>query len=66
MLDPLILPMVLTICISGIVSIISQIQHSRCSEIRSPCCTCIRKVPDEQEATIPFRNETENQNSNNI
>ena len=66
MLDPLILPMILTISISGIVSIISQIQHSRCSEIRSPCCSCIRKVPDEQEETIPFRNETENQNSNNI
>ena len=61
MLDPLILPMILTICISGVVSIISQIQHSRCSEISSPCCSCIRKVPDEQEATIPFRNETENE-----
>jgi len=66
MLDPLILPMILTISISGIVSIISQIQHSRCSKIESPCCSCIRKVPDEQEATTPFRNETENENSNNI
>ena len=60
------IPMILTISISGLISILSQIQHSRCSEIRSPCCSCIRKVPDDQEATIPFRNETENENSNNI
>ena len=66
MVDPMLIPMILTICISGLISILSQIQHSRCSRIESPCCTCIRKVSDEQEGIVPFRNETENQNINNI
>ena len=60
MIDPLILPMILTISISGIVSIISTIQHSRCTEIRTPCCSCIRNIPKEQEEIIPFNREESN------
>lgn len=54
MVDPLIIPMILTISISGIVSIISTIQHSRCTTISTPCCSCVRKINDEQEGVIPF------------
>ena len=54
MVDPLIIPMILTISISGIVSIISTVQHSRCTTISTPCCSCIRKINDEQEGVIPF------------
>tara|TARA_R110000744_G_scaffold29638_2_gene70581 strand:- start:720 stop:911 length:192 start_codon:yes stop_codon:yes gene_type:complete len=59
MIDPLMIPMMLTICISGLVSVISQIQHSRCVSITSPCCSCIRKINDEQEPLIPFKNNME-------
>jgi len=59
MIDPLIVPMILTISISGIVSIISTIQHSRCVSISSPCCSCVRKINDEQEPSIPFKNNME-------
>ena len=54
MVEPLIIPMILTISISGIVSIISTIQHSRCTTISTPCCSCVRKINDEQEGVIPF------------
>jgi len=64
MVDALIVPMILTICISGLVSVISQIQHSRCVSITSPCCSCIRKINDEQEPTVPFKNDIENENEN--
>jgi len=64
MIDPLIVPMILTICISGLVSVISQIQHSRCTSINTPCCSCIRKINDEQEPTVPFKNDIENENEN--
>ena len=59
MIDPLMIPMMLTICISGLVSVISQIQHSRCVSITSPCCSCVRKINDEQEPIIPFKNNME-------
>jgi hypothetical protein len=59
MIDPLMIPMILTICISGLVSLVSQIQHSRCTTISTPCCSCIRKVNDEQEPTVPFKNNME-------
>ena len=48
MIDPLLLPTILSISIQGIIGIISQIQHSRCSEIRAGCIECKREVPKEQ------------------
>ena len=47
MLDPLLYPTVLSIMIQGVIGIISQIQHSRCSEIRGCCIECKREVPKE-------------------
>jgi hypothetical protein len=55
--------MILTISIQGIVSIISQIQHSRCTNINFGCISCERKVPSEQEPIKEFNNTTENTNS---
>tara|TARA_R110000824_G_scaffold160368_2_gene335096 strand:- start:886 stop:1038 length:153 start_codon:yes stop_codon:yes gene_type:complete len=34
--------------IQGVIGIISQIQHSRCSEIRGCCIECKREVPKEE------------------
>ena len=48
--------MILTISIQGIVSIISQIQHSRCTTINFGCISCERKVPAEQEPVQEFNN----------
>ena len=48
MLDPLLYPTVLSIMIQGVIGIISQIQHSRCSEIRGCCIECKREVPKEE------------------
>ena len=48
MIDPLLMPTILSITIQGIIGIISQIQHSRCSEIRGCCFECKREVPKEQ------------------
>tara|TARA_R110002020_G_scaffold355644_1_gene568329 strand:- start:625 stop:813 length:189 start_codon:yes stop_codon:yes gene_type:complete len=47
-MDPLLYPTVLSIMIQGVIGIISQIQHSRCSEIRGCCIECKREVPKEQ------------------
>ena len=47
--DPVLIPAILSLVFSGIIGIISQIQHSRCSEISCLGCRCIRKVPDEEE-----------------
>lgn len=47
--DPVLIPAILSLVFSGIIGIISQIQHSRCSEINCLGCSCIRKVPDEDE-----------------
>tara|TARA_Y100000114_G_C11751674_1_gene324647 strand:- start:62 stop:253 length:192 start_codon:yes stop_codon:yes gene_type:complete len=63
MINALTLPMILTISIQGIVSIISQIQHSRCTNINFGCISCERKVPAEQEGIKEFNNTTENTNS---
>jgi hypothetical protein len=63
MINALTLPMILTISIQGIVSIISQIQHSRCTTINFGCISCERKVPAEQEPIQEFNNTTENTNS---
>jgi hypothetical protein len=49
MLDPMLFPALLSLSFGGIIGIISQIQHSRCEEIRCCGCYCKRKVPTEQE-----------------
>jgi len=49
MLDPMLFPTVLSLTIQGIIGIISQVQHSRCSEINCLGCNCKRNVPQEQE-----------------
>ena len=48
MIDPLLVPTILSIGLNGIIGIISQIQHSRCSEIRGCGFACKREVPKEQ------------------
>ena len=50
MFDPLLFPTILSITIQGIIGIISQIQHSRCTEIRACGIDCKRQVPQEQPA----------------
>ena len=47
-MDYLLFPTILSIGIQGIIGIISQIQHSWCSEIRGCCFECKREVPKEQ------------------
>ena len=46
-MDYLLFPTILSISIQGLIGIISQIQHSRCSEIRGCCFECKREVPKE-------------------
>jgi hypothetical protein len=46
-MDYLLFPTILSISIQGLIGIISQIQHSRCSEIRGCCFECKREVPRE-------------------
>ena len=48
MIDQLLFPTILSLSIQGVIGIISQIQHSRCSEIRAGCISCKREVPAEQ------------------
>ncbi len=47
-MDYLLIPTILSISIQGLIGIISQIQHSRCTEIRGCCFECKREVPKEQ------------------
>ena len=47
-MDYLLLPALLSLSIQGVIGIISQIQHSRCTEIRGCCFECKREVPKEQ------------------
>ena len=47
-MDYLLFPTILSISIQGLIGIISQIQHSRCSEIKGCCFECKREVPKEQ------------------
>jgi hypothetical protein len=49
MIDPMLVPTLLSITFGGIVSMISQVQHSRCEEINCLGCNCKRKVPEEQK-----------------
>tara|TARA_R100000541_G_C1870670_1_gene80744 strand:+ start:374 stop:562 length:189 start_codon:yes stop_codon:yes gene_type:complete len=47
-MDALLIPTIMSIAIQGLIGVISQIQHSRCSEIRGCCFECKREVPKEQ------------------
>tara|TARA_R110001599_G_scaffold158753_1_gene345550 strand:+ start:679 stop:873 length:195 start_codon:yes stop_codon:yes gene_type:complete len=58
MIDPLLFPTILSITIQGLIGIISQIQHSRCSEIRVCGMNCKREVPKEQPP-VPKMEEVE-------
>ena len=49
MIDPMLVPTLLSITFGGIVSMISQIQHSRCEEINCLGCNCKRKVHEDQK-----------------
>lgn len=49
MIDPVLIPAIMSLSFGGIIGIISQIQHSRCSSIKCWGCECIRRVPEEQE-----------------
>lgn len=49
MIDPMVYPALLSLTFGGIIGIISQIQHSRCEEIRCCGCFCKRKVISEEE-----------------
>lgn len=49
MIDPMVFPALLSLSIQGVIGIISQIQHSRCSRINCWGCSCERNVPVEQE-----------------
>ena len=55
-MDPLIWPTVLSLSFGGVIGIISQIQHSRCTEINCWGCFCKRKLQEEEEQTKPIIN----------
>ena len=60
MIDPVLVPAIISLSFSGIIGIISQIQHSRCSSIKCWGCECVRQVPqEEQEENSPLQNEVE-------
>ena len=50
MIDPVLIPAIMALSFSGIIGIISQIQHSRCSQIRCFGIECIREVPKEENS----------------
>ena len=51
-MDYLLLPTLLSLSIQGVIGIISQIQHSRCTEIRGCCFECKRQLPKEDEKQL--------------
>ena len=58
-MDPLILPTILSLSFGGIIGIISQIQHSRCTEINCWGCKCKRKInesEDEDKSLVNLQN----------
>lgn len=63
MTDPVLIPAILSLSFSGIIGIISQMQHSRCTEINCLGCSCIRKVPRDEEEK---KNNTDNTNNDEI
>ena len=48
MIDPVLIPAVMSLSFQGIIGILSQIQHSKCSEVRGCGCECIREIPKEE------------------
>jgi hypothetical protein len=42
-----------TVSTASVIAIISQIQHSRCTQINFCCFSCTRKVPDVDEPEVP-------------
>ena len=53
--DPVLIPAVLSLMFQGIIGIISQVQHSRCSEIRMCGSYCKRDVLDKEEEPVQLR-----------
>ena len=47
--DPVLIPAVLSLSFQGIIGVISQIQHSRCTTIRGCGFDCTRKKIEEEE-----------------
>lgn len=75
MVDPVLVPAILSLAFQGVIGIISQIQHSRCLSIKCCGCECIRKLPEEdkednknsnQQESLSLINETDNLNDNRI
>jgi hypothetical protein len=56
MIDPMVYPALLSLTFGGIIGIISQIQHSKCTEINCCGCYCKRKVPTEEEQKLNNNN----------
>tara|TARA_Y100001937_G_scaffold128756_1_gene207667 strand:+ start:4621 stop:4881 length:261 start_codon:yes stop_codon:yes gene_type:complete len=62
MVEPVLIPAIMSLAFQGIIGIISQIQHSRCLSIKCLGCECIRKVPtedDDDNSTTTSRNPQE-------
>jgi hypothetical protein len=55
-IDPVLIPAIMSLFFQGLIGVISQIQHSRCTEIRGCGFNCKRKVPEEdkEEETKPL------------
>jgi hypothetical protein len=62
MVDLSSISVVIITCSTAVIGIISQIQHSRCSEI-SLCgmVSCVRNVPDHIEPTVELTPNTNSQ-----
>jgi len=58
MIDPMVYPALLSLTFGGIIGIISQIQHSKCTEIKCCGCFCKRQLSKDEE-------ELNNNNNNN-
>jgi hypothetical protein len=57
--DPVLIPAIISLAFSGVIGIISQLQHSSCVSIRGWGCECIRKVPDPEGETSEMVGENE-------
>ena len=49
MVDPVLIPAVLSLTFQGIIGVISQIQHSRCTTIRGCGFDCARQLKDDDD-----------------
>lgn len=63
--DPVLIPAILSLSFSGVIGIISQIQHSRCSEINCLGCSCKRKVPPDPDEHTHLTEIVSPRNQNN-